>query len=85
MVLARLMDGVRRWIRSSPASNRHSKRTESYQDPESPTEQENDPVYQYSTEYIARRLMDPIVLPEEKVEYQELAHIICAARPLSQH
>ncbi|KAH8107843.1 polyphosphoinositide phosphatase [Cristinia sonorae] len=68
----RLMDGVRRWIGSSPANNRHSKRTESRQDPESgPDEREYDPVYQYSTEFIARRLMDPIVTPEEEAEYQE--------------
>ncbi|THH30440.1 hypothetical protein EUX98_g3744 [Antrodiella citrinella] len=68
----RLMDGVRRWIGSSPASNRHSKRTESRQDPESGTsEAEHDPVYQYSTEVIATRLMDPIVTPDERAEYQE--------------
>lgn len=70
-LLCRLMDGVRRWIGSSPANKRHSKRAEMRQDPESPDEQEYDPVYQYSTEFIAGRLMDPIVTPEEKAEYQE--------------
>ena len=73
------MDGVRRWIGSSPANNRHSKRAEFKQDPESPTEQEFDPVFQYSTEVIARRLMDPIVTSEEKAEYQEYA---CSSFPM---
>ena len=60
---------------SNPSGNRHSKRAEMYQDPESPTEQDNDPTYQYSTEFIARRLMDPIVTVEERTEYQECVSV----------
>lgn len=66
----RLMDGVRRWIRSSPKGTRMSP----VDGPTRPrsrfvaTPVETDP---NSTEAIATQLMDPIVAPKEEDEYQE--------------
>ncbi|KAI0727772.1 SacI homology domain-containing protein [Fomitopsis betulina] len=66
----KLMDGVRRWIRSSPKGTRMSP----VDGPTRPrsrfvaTPVETDP---NSTEAIATQLMDPIVAPKEEDEYQE--------------
>ena len=67
------MDGVRRWIRSSPKGSRVSP----VDGPTRPrsrfvgTTVEPEP---NSTEAIASQLMDPIVAPKEEDEYQEYVH-----------
>ena len=64
------MDGVRRWIRSSPKGSRKSL-VDGLTRPRSRfvgTPIEPDP---NSTEAIANQLMDPVVAPKEEDEYQE--------------
>ena len=67
---SRAVQGVRRWIGSQPSSNQnklHGKSTSNLATQETSAEHTLD---WYSTETIAKQLLDPVVSEVEKAEYQ---------------
>ena len=67
----RIMDGVRRWIRSGSPLRRASVRVESRSDTSSKASKLDSRPDKTSTEYIATALLNPVVPTEEKQEYKD--------------
>ena len=65
----RLMDGVRRWIRSGSPLRHASIRAEPHADPNASSDSDAERVDKTSTEYIAAALLNPVVTAKEKKEY----------------
>lgn len=71
MVISRVVQGVRRWIGSTPEPNQKKARAKSVSRPE-PKTPTVEPLDKHSTEAVATALLDPYVSEEEEAEYQEL-------------
>ncbi|OBZ74532.1 Polyphosphoinositide phosphatase [Grifola frondosa] len=67
----RLMDGVRRWIGSSPSPGSRKSHTDRTLDAKSKKPKVASEPDLYSTKYIAAQLLNPMVSEEEEAEYQE--------------
>jgi hypothetical protein len=71
----RAVQGVRRWIGSQPSSNQNKEHGKSISKPETQKTSAEHALDWYSTEAIAKQLLDPVVSEVEKAEYQGSAFL----------